>query len=92
MVKNGKTNEEIYAYIARNYGEYQIAVPRHGWTRRLSYGLPFLLVGMLMVVALGFAWNWTGEDESPDDGDRSGEEKDKRERIKQLVSEEGPLR
>lgn len=91
MVEEGKSNQQIYSYVKENYGENQMAVPRHGWINRLSYGLPFLLIGLIMTVALGFAWNWTPEDSSDDDDPPESGEDDKRERIQELAAEGGPL-
>lgn len=68
---------------------------------RLSYGLPYLVLGMLCVLVLGFTWHWTfymrddrtdetsiAEEESTD---VSMEDK-KRQQLDQLLKErEGPL-
>lgn len=91
MVQEGRTNQEVYSYVRENFGENQMAVPRQGWFDRISYGLPFLLIGLITIVALGFAWKWSPED-SPDDEDppESGDD-EKRERIEQLAADGGPL-
>lgn len=69
MVNEGKTNDQIYQYIIENYGKNQVAVPHNSWMKRLSMGLPYLLMGMIVVVATGFGWFWTnsGRDEEPPD-------------------------
>ncbi len=90
MVNNGHANHEIYQYVQENYGDHQIAVPRRGWFYRISYGLPFLLIGFFSIIALGFAWNWSERDPSTEDP--LGETEDpKREKIEELVSKDGPL-
>lgn len=93
MVEEGQSNEKIYTYVKKNYGENQVAIPRHGWFNRLSYGLPFLLIGLIMVVAMGFAWSWA-PDEPPEDDDRDPPETgddDKRERVEKIAADGGPL-
>jgi cytochrome c-type biogenesis protein CcmH/NrfF len=93
MVDEGKRNEEIYSYIRENYGNHQIAVPRQGWFNRISYGLPFLLIGIISVIVLGYAWNWSQDESASDAGpdDQGGADDSKREKIEELASEGGPL-
>jgi cytochrome c-type biogenesis protein CcmH/NrfF len=90
MVDEDQSNQEIYQYVQQNYGDHQIAIPRQGWFYRISYGLPFLLIGFISVIALGFAWNWSDRDSDTEElpGDT---EDSKRRKINDLVSEEGPL-
>jgi cytochrome c-type biogenesis protein CcmH/NrfF len=92
MVNEGKTNEQIYSYVAENYGKNQVAVPRYGFTRRLSYGLPFLLIGFISVIALGFAWNWSTEEDKdePPSGD-DPEQTERKQKIEEIASRDGPL-
>lgn len=58
MVREGKSNGEIYEYIARNYGNNQIAVPRNSWMKFVSMGLPYIVVGLILVIAVGFGQFW----------------------------------
>lgn len=93
MVRRGKSNEEIYDYIAKNYGENQIAVPQNSWMKFLSMGLPYLLMGFIVVIATGFGWFWVKSDR-PEDGEEDSLSQEKRDSIDRLVDqdEENPLR
>lgn len=53
MVQSGKSNREIYDYVRRRYSGQQIAVPARGWLSRVSFGLPYLLIGIL---STGIYW------------------------------------
>lgn len=68
MVNNGKSNEAIYRYIAEDYGKNQVAVPHNDFMKRLSMGLPYLLMGLIVVVATGFGWFWVSQGSDDDDG------------------------
>ncbi|MFB6347826.1 MAG: cytochrome c-type biogenesis protein CcmH [bacterium] len=89
MVRKGKSNQEIYHYIEENYGENQIAVPQENWMQYVSMGLPYLLMGVIVVIAVGFGWFWTRS--QPDDESGDGDDRldgDRRESIDQIVSED----
>ncbi len=93
MVNEGKTNEQIYNYIEDNYGSSQVAIPRTDWIQRLSTGLPFMLIGGILVLVLGFAWVWSDKSSGSlveSDGTDKVTTK-KKEKIEEQASKGGPL-
>lgn len=63
MVRKGKTNQEIYQHIRNEYGPDQIAIPRKGYMERVSYGFPYVAVGLMLLGVYWLGWNWwTRED------------------------------
>lgn len=90
MVDEGQSNPEIYRYVQENYGDHQIAVPRQGWFYRISYGAPFLLIGLISAIALGFAWGWSDRN-NDSNGPHDDPEDPKRQKIQNLASDGGPL-
>lgn len=91
MVNDGKTNAQIYQYISDNYGKNQVAIPRQGWFNRISYGLPFLLMGGIVILVLGYAWNWSDDEDDSDSNQDSNISQEKADRIERAASEGGPL-
>ncbi|MFB6345904.1 MAG: cytochrome c-type biogenesis protein CcmH [bacterium] len=72
MVESGKSNREIFEYVKKRYSQSQIAVPRNDMLYRVSYGFPYLLIGICINIVLWLAWKWvirteqTATDETPD--------------------------
>lgn len=58
MVNQEKSNQEIYEHVQQEYGPDQIAVPHQGYLNRISYGLPYVAVGMMLLTVYWIGWNW----------------------------------
>jgi len=78
MVHAGKSNQEIYSYIEDEYGPGQIAIPHQGYFNRLSYGLPYLAVGTMILISYWMGWNWwmKGSNRTENDAELSDEQKE----------------
>lgn len=89
MVNEGKSNHEIYSYVEDNYGKDNIAVPRTGWIKSMSYGFPYILIALLTVAAFRVGWLYSESDDTTDaELDDSEIEK-----VEELVeSSDSPLR
>lgn len=59
MVREGSSNEEIYQWIESEYGPNQVAVPRSGTLKLLSYGLPYLVIALFCWAGFWLAWEWS---------------------------------
>lgn len=70
MVREGKNNEEIFEYIESNYSHSQIAVPRNDMLDRITYGLPYLLVGFVFVILFRMVWMWVIGEKRTDETER----------------------
>lgn len=64
MVRDGHTNEEIYQHVQDEYGPDQIAIPRKGYVQRVSFGLPYLALGFMLLITYWLGWVWWMRGES----------------------------
>lgn len=91
MVEAGKTNRQIYQYVEDNYGPGQVALPRRGWMDRLSYALPYLVMGLVAVGVFAMAWRWTKASRGGMEDGEDDPSEETRQRIEELAHREGPL-
>lgn len=91
MVHEGKTNREVFHHVENNYGPDMVAVPQRGWMSRLSYGVPYLALGVVAVGLFTLAW-WWREDADPLDDERpTGLSEEDERKLDELAHREGPL-
>jgi len=74
MVEEGKSNGAIYQHIRNEYGPNQIAIPTRGYMNRISYGLPYVAVGLMILTVYWLAWSWWISDKRVDPGESLPEE------------------
>jgi cytochrome c-type biogenesis protein CcmH/NrfF len=77
MVEEGKSNEAIYNHVQNEYGPNQIAIPHQGYLHRISYGLPYVAVGLMILIAYWLSWTWWIRGRTQPDEDLSDEERAK---------------
>lgn len=76
MVQEGKSNQQIYRHVQNEYGPDQIAVPHQGYMNRVSYGLPYVAMGLMILTAYWLGWNWWVKRRRDDDEPLSDDERE----------------
>jgi cytochrome c-type biogenesis protein CcmH/NrfF len=91
MVEAGKSNQQIYRYVQNEYGPNQVAIPHQGYMHRISYGLPYVAVGGMFLIAYWLGWTWwiRGRDPS-EESELSEEEKEQLDSVTETM--DSPLR
>jgi len=92
MVREGKSNAAIYDHVEDNYGPDMVAVPRRGWSSRLSYGVPYLALGVVSVFLFALGWRWVEAGRAAHDEEADGElSEETRSVLDELAHRQGPL-
>ncbi|MFB6356204.1 MAG: hypothetical protein ABEJ65_06780 [bacterium] len=89
FINQNPSREELNRFISDQFRDGLIAVPRESYLQRLSFGLPYLMIGFMLAGAYWLAWEWTTRDEGKNNRPGDDETREKIEELSQSL--ENPL-
>lgn len=92
MVLEGKSNQEIYQHVQNEYGPDQVAIPHQGYFQRISFGLPYLALGIMLLITYWLGWQWWRRGENKPDPTEELSEEDEQELETLTESFDSPLK